>query len=239
MQVLPKISAIIVALNEEELIRQIINELRQQDYEGELEIILADGGSEDKTLALAQIEGIKVLLSPTKGRAWQMNAAAEIASGDILFFVHADMRFGGNTLSALARSIAKGYAGGGFSNEFETHNARIKQLGHYLNFRFVDKREQSDKGIFYGDNGIFVLTHAFKKLEGFREILIMEDYDFSRRLRNEFRTIKIKSPRIIVSSRRHLKAGFLRTRIQWILIRILFKWGISPHFLSKCYKNIR
>lgn len=239
MKSLPKISSLVVAYNEEVLIESIIASLRDQDYHGETEIILADGGSKDRTVELAQQLNIKVIKSPSKGKSIQMNTAAKEASGDILFFVHADMSFPETLFNSIADSINQGASGGGFANEFDEKNSTIKRLGSILNLRLFDQREQSDKGIFYGDNGIFVLKKVFDQLGGFKEIPIMEDYDFSKRLNKEFKTYKIKNPKIIVSARRHIKSGFLKTRLQWIFIKKLFLLGVSPHLLAKWYSDVR
>jgi hypothetical protein len=67
----------------------------------------------------------------------------------------------------------------------------------------------------------------------------MEDSDFSIRLNSRFRTNKIYTPCIIVSARRHERNGFLKTRLQWIFIRALFRWRFSPVFLAKHYKDVR
>ena len=236
---LPKISAIILSYNEEALIEQIISELKKQIYEGESEIIVADGGSTDSTISLAKARSIIIATTDKKGKAVQMNTSAHIATGQILFFVHADMLLSEHTFSAIARVVMDGYVGGGFANLFDTENDKIKRLGTLLNFRFFDNREQSDKGIFYGDNGIFVKKDVFDKLNGFKEIPIMEDYDFSKRMSQGFKTIKIREPKIIVSARRHIKAGFIKTRLQWVIIRKLYKLGASPHFLVKLYRDVR
>ncbi len=231
------ISAIIVALNEEQYISSIINELEKQS-EVEYEILLADGGSTDRTIDLAYQQGIEII-SCRKGKSCQMNDAAKMAKGDILFFVHADMKFSEKTFLAIQQCIDKGFDGGGFANVFDEHNEKIKRIGNWLNFRFIDKREQSDKGVFYGDNGIFVKKSVFEELGGFKEIPIMEDYDFSKRINHRFKVVKIKEPVITVSARRHTKAGFWKTRFQWVFIRILFKWGISPELLAKWYVDVR
>ncbi|MEM7374112.1 MAG: glycosyltransferase [Bacteroidota bacterium] len=235
----PFISAIIVAVNEEACIRHIIHQLRQQDYQGQYEIILADGGSTDQTIDLAREDGIVVCSSPQKGKASQMNAAARIARGELLFFVHADMTLSPFTLTRMRDKLCEGYDGGGFANSFETHNDKIKQLGNWFNFRLFDRREQSDKGIFYGDNGIFVKKNVFEALQGFKEIPIMEDYDFSFRLHQSYRSIKIYEPEIIVSARRHIQAGFLLTRFQWVMIKKLYQLGVSPFLLARWYRDIR
>lgn len=232
------ISAIIVAYNEEKLIPKIIEELRNQDFPGDYEILLADGGSDDRTRTLAAERGIKVKRC-RKGRAMQMNDAGREANGNVLFFVHADMQLPKNTFSAIGKKMEDGYDGGGFTNKFDSYNSRIKKLGNLMNFRFFDMREQSDKGIFYGDNGIFVKKRVFEELNGFKEISIMEDYDFSKRLKEKYSVIKIKEPQIVVSARRHLKAGFLKTRFQWIMIRKLYQWGIAPKKLERWYGEVR
>lgn len=233
------ISIIIVAYNEADLIRSCICKLKKQKCSRDYEIILADGCSTDATVLLALQENI-IIVECQKGKAVQMNRAAEAAKGDILFVVHADMELAENTLETIQKHVDEGYDAGGFANTFKNHNDRIKSLGHWMNFRFFDKREQSDKGIFYGDNGIFVKKSVFECLGGFREISIMEDYDFSIRLRKQgYKTVKIKKPTIIVSARRHVKAGFFKTRFQWVIIRILFNWGVSTDTLAKWYGDVR
>jgi glycosyltransferase involved in cell wall biosynthesis len=232
------ITVIIVAYNEELRIRSIIGELQKQQFSYEYEIILADGGSTDKTISLAWQEGINII-NCRRGKSCQMNDAAKAARGDILFFVHADMKLAENTLTVIQKHIDLGYDGGGFANLFDEYNDKIKNIGTWMNFRFFTKIEQSDKGIFYGDNGIFVKRNVLDNLLGFKEIPIMEDYDFSRRMRQNFKVIKIKQPPIIISARRHIKAGFFKTRFQWIAIRRLYQCGVSPKMLARLYGDVR
>jgi len=231
------ISAIIVAYNEEEWIDSIISELAKQDHP-DYEIILADGGSEDETTRIAEDKKIRII-SCRKGRSCQINDASSKARGDILFFVHAVMKFSSDLLSAIQKNIDQGYDGGGFANVFDEQNEKIKRIGRIMNFRFFDKREQSDQGIFYGDNGIFVKREVFDKLNGFAEIPIMEDFDFSKRLNEIGTTVKITDPKIVVSARRHLKSGFWKTRFQWVSIRLLYKLGVSPKILTLLYSEVR
>ena len=107
------ISAIIVAYNEEDLIEVIIKELKKQQFIGDSEIILADGGSEDNTVLLAEQNNIKIV-NCRKGKSRQMNDAAKRANGDIVFFVHADMQFSDQVFSIIQEKVDEGFDGGGF-----------------------------------------------------------------------------------------------------------------------------
>jgi len=231
------ISIIIPTYNEESVIEKTLQNLKKIDGIAETEIIVVDGRSSDRTVSIAK--NYANVISSAKGKAIQLNAGARAASGDILFFVHADMTLPPNVLKVIEKKIVREVCdGGGFASEFSSHNKKIKTLGRLMNFRIINK-EQSDKKIFYGDNGIFVKKTVFEKLGGFREIPIMEDYDFSIRLKKEYRVVKIDEPKIIVNPRRHINAGFIKTRFQWIVIRKLYKLGVSPFLLARWYKDVR
>ena len=69
---------------------------------------------------------------------------------------------------------------------------------------------------------------------------IMEDYELSRRLKKaNAKLIKINEASIVVSARRHIDSGFVKTRMIWIAIRVLYKWGVSPAKLRKLYSDNR
>lgn len=231
------ISIIIPTYNEGSIIEKTLRQLRNISCKSEKEIIISDGGSADNTIEIASQYATVVRCE--KGKAKQMNAGAKYAKGKFFFFVHADMFVPNGALTAICNQVEDGFDGGGFANEFDFHNKKIKLLGRVMNFRFFRNSEQSDRCIFYGDNGIFVKREAFEKLGGFKEISIMEDYDFSVRMKNKFRVKQVKFPKLVVSARRHLEAGFFKTRMQWILIKKLYLLGIPPHTLAKWYADIR
>lgn len=230
------ISIIIPTYNESAAIEKTLLQLKQLTCEEENEIIIADGGSTDNTIEIA--EKYALVLCCEKGKAKQLNAGAKHAKGQILFFVHADMFVPEGAITAIFNQINDGFDGGGFANAFDNHHMKIKLIGRILNLRLLN-REQSDRCIFYGDNGIFVKKNAFEELGGFLEIPIMEDYDFSIRMKKQFKVKQVKYPKLILSARRHIEAGFFKTRMQWILIRKLYKLGISPFKLAKWYADVR
>lgn len=231
------ISIIIPTYNESECIEKTLMHLNSIKCKVEKEIIVSDAGSTDGTAEIASKHAI--VINSRKGKAVQLNTAAKMAKGTILFFVHADMFVPEGALTAICNQIEEGFSGGGFANVFDAHNEKIKRLGNLMNFRIFNKKEQSDRCIFYGDNGIFVTKEAFEMLGGFKEIPIMEDYDFSIRMKQLFKVKQIKEPKLILSARRHIKAGFFKTRLQWVLIKKLYLLGVSPYKLDKWYKDIR
>ena len=231
------ISIIIPTLNEELIIESTLENLRMCIRNTPHEIIVSDGGSCDKTVTIA--EKFALVVKSEKGKAIQLNEGAKRAAGDILFFVQADTTIPKGALETIEVKIyIQRYDGGGFSNVFSEHNKKIKILGRILNFKIFTNDHQKNL-IFFGDNGIFCKRELFNKLGGFNLIPIMEDYNFSKRMRDQFKAVRIMDPKLIMSSRRFVKDGFVKTRLLWIVIKRLYQLGISPYFLVKLYKDVR
>ena len=231
------ISIVIPTFNEEAALETTLESISRIGGEAAHEVVVCDGGSSDRTVHIAGRHA-HVIQTP-KGRARQLNAGVRCTRGDILFFVHADMRLPRGALRSIVRRIDDGgYDGGGFSNVFSGYNRRIKLLGRILNLRFVDN-DRPENTIFFGDNGIFVRRAVFHALGGFKPLPIMEDYDFSVRMRERFRVVRISDPKLIVSPRRHVRTGFLKTRLLWMLIKQLYRLGVSPAVLARWYGDVR
>jgi glycosyltransferase involved in cell wall biosynthesis len=111
-----ELSVIIPALNEEAMIKAC---LKSAQGLNPLEIIVVDGGSNDRTREVARDAGAKVVQSQ-KGRGIQMNTGASLAKGEVLLFLHADTvianeissfchpEFFGATLSEVGTTRSRG-----------------------------------------------------------------------------------------------------------------------------------
>jgi hypothetical protein len=162
------------------------------------------------------------------GRAAQLNAAAACARGALLVFLHADSRLALDAHALLARTPARG---GNFALRFDGDDAFGWLLGrvYALQRRF---------GLYYGDSTVWCERDLFVALGGFRELPIMDDYDFVRRLERATATACLPGP-ATTSARRWRAAGVGRTVFSWVVIRWLYLAGISPARLAGLYARVR
>jgi rSAM/selenodomain-associated transferase 2 len=223
------ISIIIPTLNEEKTIANTIKNLK--NLIGDKEIIVVDGGSSDNTVLEAS-KYVNVVKSKM-GRSFQMNTGANIAKGDILWFVHSDSIIQENSLIQIENAINKGYIGGGFHLYFYDLNTKFMkfvQVTSNMRGKFLK--------LIYGDQGIFVRKDVFERLGGFPQIEIMEDWEFSLRIKKHGKTCLINTP-IGTSARRFKKGGELKTLLLMHKLKILYTLGVSPKKLVKIYREAR
>ena len=221
------ISVIIPALNEQAYMRTCIDAIRQDD--DTCEIIVADGGSTDRTVEIAEnLQGVKVLRT-AGGRGLQMNAGASIAAGETLLFLHADTLLQRGWSRAIELALQdKSVAGGAFTFAVDSPMKKYRAVEQWVKFRcFLFKLP-------YGDQGIFVRNSVFKEIEGYRNIPLMEDVDLVERLREQGR-IKVLDTIAFTSERRWRDKGLFYTAVINQLIMLLYRLGISPQMLAKIY----
>lgn len=221
------ISVIIPTLNEGKSIEGLLRSLAEA---GARDVIVADGGSSDDTVARAR--GYAVVVPCARGRAAQMNEGARHASGDVLWFLHADVQLEPGALQSIAAAMRDQHVvGGNFEIAFEGGDAAARVFGwiNRVRYRF---------GVFYGDSGIFVRRAVFEEFGGFKEWPILEDYEFARRLWRRGR-VAFLPEKIHVSNRRWRHAGMWTTLWQWFWIQALFLAGVPPRKLASMYRDVR
>jgi rSAM/selenodomain-associated transferase 2 len=222
------ISVIIPTLNEEGCLEDTLTLLRQHRPH---EIIVVDGGSTDRTCALAA--AADRLLQGPPGRAAQLNNGAAPASGDILLFMHADCSLEDGALDEAERLAQKRrVVAGCFAMTVRSRSFWFRPINACATARV------RLTGIIYGDQGLFVRRDIFHRLGGFPNVRFMEDIFFSRELRRHGRIVVAKR-RIFVSPRRWQQVGIVRQTIRNWTLTILAAAGMHPDKLEAFYPPIR
>ena len=226
----PLVSILVPTLDEERELPALLDHLVA--LPGRWELIVADGGSRDATCAVARAHPARPrVVGRSGGRAAQLNAAARAANGDVLLFLHADSRLPRDAYASLADAARDAQiAGGNFALRFGD--------GRFERLLGAVYRVQRRHGFYYGDSSIWVRRAAFDALGGFREIPIMDDYDFVRRLERMGATRCLPGP-ATTSPRRWRAIGIGRTVLAWFVIRWLFVAGVPPRPLARLYRAVR
>jgi rSAM/selenodomain-associated transferase 2 len=224
-----KVSIIVPTLNEELVLKKTLTQIQELSPH---ELIVSDGGSTDNTTLIAQKFSHRVVTGST-GRAMQMNAGADQATGDLLLFLHADNRLEPENYQKMLEcmKIPK-WIGGAFTLCIESDKWSINLINQLANIR------SRYFGLVYGDQGIFVRAEVFKNMNGFSPIPIFEDLDFYRRLKKKG-PVNLLKEKAHTSSRRWVKEGIAFTTARNILIVFLFRLGFPPRTLTKWYLAIR
>ncbi|MFC1517913.1 TIGR04283 family arsenosugar biosynthesis glycosyltransferase [Candidatus Margulisiibacteriota bacterium] len=229
-----KISIVIPTFNEEKTISTCLSQFKGKL--SETEIIVVDGGSTDDTLEKARyFPAIKIFSADKLSRSYQMNKGAEAATGDWLLFLHADTLLPANWENEVVKAKAGGYKAGCFRVEHGKHESMT--LRDKVHARLVDLRTHYQRYP-YGDQAIFIDKNIFEELDGYKDIPIMEDYEFSRRVYKKYgefyRSKKTAAPSFI-----RFKGKFWRTGLAMLATPQLYKLGVSPQWLAKLNKEIR
>jgi rSAM/selenodomain-associated transferase 2 len=224
-----KISIVIPVLNEANTINTVLTRILGTSN---LEVIVVDGGSQDETVALAQSVGVKVIAA-TGGRASQMNAGAGVATGSVLLFLHADTHLP-PAFDTLVRQVLQntGTIAGAFELRIDAELWGIRLIEKMVNLR------SHFLSLPYGDQAIFLKTSTFKKIGGFPNLPIMEDFELMRRLKR-YGKIAIAPAPVLTSGRRWQKLGVVRTTLINQLIIISYFLGVSPAKLARWYRQRR
>ena len=171
-----QLSIIVPMLDEAASLPALLEHLRQFRESG-CEILLVDGGSSDNSVALGQSAGFPVLRS-SRGRARQMNAGAQAATGEVLLFLHADTRLPEAAVTQMDQAFSDRQGiWGRFDVRIEGQPAMLRVVAFFMNLR------SRITGICTGDQAIFVLRNNFDRAGGFPDQSLMEDIALSARLR--------------------------------------------------------
>ena len=223
------ISVVIPVLNEAERINRCIENLYGDDSGVTFEVIVADGDPGGNTINRITLDKVMRIIAP-RGRALQMNAAADIARGDILLFLHADTRLPENGLGLIQSAMDdERFVGGAFSLGIDSDRFafRIIEFGASLRYRFMR--------IPFGDQAIFIRRDYFNSIGGYSRILIMEDAELMHRIKKLKGRICILRERVQTSPRKWEEDGIIYATLRNYLMQFLYLIGVSPDRLVRLY----
>jgi rSAM/selenodomain-associated transferase 2 len=220
-------SIIVPLLNEAERLPALLAHLAPLRHRAE--VILVDGGSTDGSLEAARsAEWVRFLTAPA-GRARQMNAGAAAAAGDVLLFLHADTTLPPAALDHIGAALADPrVVGGRFDVRLDHPQPIYRIVETFMNLR------SRWTGIWTGDQAIFVRRATFDRVGGYPDIPLMEDVEFTRRLRRAGPRACLHA-RVTASARKWEREGALRTILLMWGLRFLFWIGVAPERLHRWY----
>jgi rSAM/selenodomain-associated transferase 2 len=226
----PFVSIIVPVLNEADLIEACLRRLRSLGPD--LEIVVVDGGSSDRTWSLAEPLADQVI-SARRGRASQMNAGAAIARGEVLWFMHADLEAPSHSIAKIQKVLSDPRMVGGCF--------RLRFPRPELIYRVSDSLGNLGVNVFdfsLGDHGIFCRRTMFRQVGGYPEVPILEDAEIYRRLRGAGRMVQLREE--VMSDPRAFEAhGRYRTTAVYFLILALYVLGVPIRILNRFYLRFR
>lgn len=223
-----KITIIIPALNEAEILGDTLQSLKDQPAE----TIVVDGGSKDDTVEVARRYIPHVFIS-RRGRGIQQDTGARKAHGDVLLFLHADTLLPQGYQHLIDRALAHpGVVFGAFHLRIDPPKPALGLVALWANLRSRLLR------LPYGDQALFVRRATYFQTGGFQDWPIMEDVDLVRRL-NRAGGFKLAQGFVQTSARRWRKENIVHTTLRNLSLIIRYCLGVSPHALARHYPDTR
>ncbi len=222
-----KISVVVPMLNERLALPDLLEHLLALKRQG-VETLLVDGASQDGSAGFARALGFPVQDS-VRGRARQMIAGAQSATGDALLFLHADTRLPLEGIAQVQEALTRGSVWGRFDVRIEGNSPWLRVIGLLMNLR------SRWSGIATGDQAIFVTRAAFDAVGGFPDQPLMEDIELSKRLKRLGKPACLRGP-VVTSGRRWETRGIWQTILLMWRLRWDYWLGASAESLAERYR---
>lgn len=220
------IAVVVPVLNEAQQFPGLLARLAELPVQ---QVILVDGGSTDGSVEVITKSPF-TLVQSERGRARQMNAGARVAGAEILLFLHADTQLPAQACELIQQGLSRGGHGWGrFDARIDGDHWLLPIIARMMSLR------SRVTGICTGDQAIFIHRALFERVGGFADIPLMEDVEFTKRLKKIKRPVCL-SAKVVTSGRRWLKKGPFKTMVLMWYLRFLYAVGVSPARLAKLYR---
>ena len=223
-------SAIIPTHNEAENIGQLVRDLRLHGGSQLLDILVVDSGSTDGTPSIARQAGAWVHQSPKLGRAAQMNVGASLVTGEILYFIHADVQINPDFVRDIEQAVKQGCEAGCYRFRFDSDKRMLRVNSYGTRFPGIMSRG--------GDQTLFITRSLFDQLTGFNErFVVMEDFEIIQRIKKVARFAIIPKD-VLVSARKYDRNSWLRVQLANLTAFSLFFLQVSPNRIASTYRKM-
>ena len=191
------------------------------------EIIVADGGSDDDTVAMARKSGARVVVTAS-GRGLQLAAGIAAAAGEWLLLLHADTRLTSDWRSEAKRHM-RDHPGKAayFRFVLDSADPRARRLERLVAWRC------RALALPYGDQGLLIHRDILRLAGGMRPLPLMEDVDLIRRL-GRSRLVGLTAG-AVTSAAKWERDGWYRRSCRNLLCLSLWRLGVPPARIARIY----
>ncbi|UTW55911.1 TIGR04283 family arsenosugar biosynthesis glycosyltransferase [Kordiimonas sp. SCSIO 12610] len=229
-----KLSIIIPCYRDEEALTELLPTLKQLSASCELldgtEIIVVDGASSRDCKSIVEAAG-GIYLSEDANRGKQILSGVKVASGNIFWFLHADVTLDTSSVDEISKKYADGVRAGYFKFAFSGPKTSIKRfLAYWVNLR------SRIGGIAYGDQGLFIDAETYFKAGGHAPLPLFEEARLMRRLKRGGLLVPL-ALEIYVNSRRWERDGFIKRTLSNRIFALLYALGFSAERISGWYRT--
>lgn len=223
----PLLSIIIPVWRDGAMAAELASRIASWDFDIECIAAVAGDCAELDAVEKTGLAQIARVARPSRGA--QLNAGAALARGATLLFHHADSELTPVHVTSLLVAMHRPeIIGGAFCRAFDDRHPHLRWLEPFV------RRWSRCAGTLYGDQSIFVRRATFRDLGGFAPIPLMEDVEFSGRLRKAG-PVALLDPPLRTSDRQHRRDGAWRTSFRNGLFLALYRLGVSPETLHRWY----
>ncbi|MGD9925665.1 MAG: TIGR04283 family arsenosugar biosynthesis glycosyltransferase [Pseudorhodoplanes sp.] len=193
------------------------------------ELIVADGGSSDETVDIANKAGC-VVVPANKGRGLQLRAGTRAATQQWLLFLHADTRLGDHWARAVSSFLQEPKSesiAGVFSFRLDDDGPRARILEQLVAIRV------RVLALPYGDQGLLMSRALYDEIGGFADIPLMEDVDIVRRIGR--RRLRVLPASVVTSAENYRRDGYILRSVRNLFCLGLYFVGVPPSRIVKIY----